>query len=134
VVLTDWMMPHLSGLELTRKIRSEDRFHYTYVIMITALGGRDHYIEGMSAGADDFVTKPVDPAGLCARLRVAERILSLQAEAHRLEGLLPVCMYCKNIRDAGDRWQPLEEYVGEKAEINFSPDLCPGCRSEIGGS
>ena len=129
VVLTDWMMPQMDGLELTRKIRSEERLHYAYVIMITALAGKDNYIEGMNAGADDFVTKPVDPAGLHARLRVAERILSLQAEAHRLEGLLPVCMYCKNIRDAGDRWHSLEEYVGEKADLNFSHDLCPECRA-----
>jgi DNA-binding response OmpR family regulator len=123
------MMPQMTGLDLCRKIRSEHRLHYTYVIMITALGGRENYIEGMNAGADDFVTKPVDPGGLRARLRVAERILDLQAEARRLEGLLPVCMYCKNIRDAGQQWQPLEEYVGRNADMSFAHDLCPDCRA-----
>src|SRR6185436_8838949 len=73
VVISDVLMPEIDGLELCRKIRLHKQSKYTYFIMITALIGKKDYLEGMEAGADDFVTKPVDPDELKARLRVAER-------------------------------------------------------------
>jgi sigma-B regulation protein RsbU (phosphoserine phosphatase) len=130
LVITDWMMPNMNGLDLCRNIRNVERSNYTYVIMLTALHGRSNYLEGMEAGADDFLTKPFDPEGLQARLRAAERIVSLQIEASRLEGLLPICVYCKKIRDGQQQWQQLEEYVGQKTETAFTPTLCPTCASK----
>ncbi|MBP1691859.1 MAG: response regulator receiver protein [Bacteroidetes bacterium] len=129
LVITDWMMPEVNGLELTRRIRNADSTLYTYVILLTALSGRNHFLEGMEAGADDFVTKPLEVDGLHIRLRVAERILSLQHERQQLEGLLPICSYCKRIRDEGDHWHSLEGYVGEKTDASFSPTLCPDCQT-----
>jgi two-component system cell cycle response regulator len=81
LVITDVLMPELDGLDLCRKIRLQKQSKYTYIIMITALIGKKDYLEGMDAGADDFVTKPFDPDELKARLRVAERILAFQEQA-----------------------------------------------------
>src|SRR5207237_7458846 len=60
LVISDWMMPHLDGLELCRRIRGERRALYTYFILLTALRGKSAYLVGMDAGADDFITKPFD--------------------------------------------------------------------------
>jgi two-component system, cell cycle response regulator len=81
LVISDLLMPDIDGLELVRKIRANKQAKYTYIILITALIGKKDYLEGMDAGADDFVTKPFDPDELKARLRVAERIISFQEHA-----------------------------------------------------
>lgn len=128
VVITDWMMPRLDGLELARRIRAaggQDR--YTWIIMLTALSGRAHYLDGMEAGADDFVTKPVDAHELRARLRVAERVLGLHRAVRQLEGLLPICSYCKRIRDEVERWSQVEEYISRRTEAQFTHGICPDC-------
>lgn len=130
-VITDWMMPELDGLELTRRIRSHRKDRYTYVLLLTALAGRDRYLDGMMAGADDFVSKPVDREELHARLRVAERILGLQREVRQLEGLLPICSYCKKIRDEKEQWSQVEEYVSRKTEAQFSHGVCPDCYDRV---
>ncbi len=127
IVVTDWMMPKLDGPGLCRKIRADHRLRYTYLIMLTALGGRERFLEGMNAGADDFLTKPVDINILHARIRVAERVLRLQSEASELEGLLPICTYCKRIRDGREDWQPIDRYVAARTETSFAHDLCPEC-------
>jgi signal transduction histidine kinase len=79
------MMPGLDGLELCRRIRADGRAAYTYIILLTVLGGKANYLEAMRAGADDFINKPFDVDQLQARLRVAERILGLQRDLTRLE-------------------------------------------------
>jgi DNA-binding response OmpR family regulator len=81
LVISDLLMPDIDGLQLVRKIRAQKQAKYTYIILITALIGKKDYLEGMDAGADDFVTKPFDPDELKARLRVAERIISFQEHA-----------------------------------------------------
>ena len=95
--ITDWMMPELDGLQLYRLVRADKRLRYTYILILTALAGKENYLEALDAGADDFVTKPVEEEELKARLRVAERILGLQAEVKQLQGLLSICAYCKKI-------------------------------------
>jgi DNA-binding response OmpR family regulator len=127
MLISDWMMPELDGLELCRRIRAESRPNYTYIILLTALSGKAHYLEGMQAGADDFVVKPFDLDELQARLRVGERILSLQQEVRQLRGLLPICSYCKRIRDDRNNWTQIEEYVTQHSEALFSHSLCPEC-------
>lgn len=127
IVITDWMMPEMDGPELCRRIRADARFRYTYIILLTALGGRKLYLEGMHAGADDFVSKPFDMDELGVRLKAAERILDLQAEVSVLSGLLPTCSFCKSIRDETERWQPLEEYVEGRSDTTFAHELCPEC-------
>jgi sigma-B regulation protein RsbU (phosphoserine phosphatase) len=133
IVITDWMMPKMTGLDLCRKIRADRRLVYTYCIMLTALGGRESFLEGMNAGADDFLTKPVDINILHARVRVAERVIRLQSEASKLEGLLPICTYCKRIRDGREEWQAVEEYVAARTQTSFAQNLCPECSAKQKG-
>src|SRR4051794_31733302 len=78
LVISDLLMPDVDGLELCRRIRAAKASKYTYIILLTALIGKKDYLEGMEAGADDFITKPFDPDELKARLGVAERIIAIQ--------------------------------------------------------
>ncbi len=86
VVISDWTMPGLSGLELCRRIRAEAG-SYTYFILVTSHDGLDRTLEGMSAGADDYLLKPLDSDDLQARLIAAGRVTSLHGEldVHRAE-------------------------------------------------
>src|SRR5690242_1257523 len=68
VVISDWLMPETDGLELCRRIRSAEKTRYCYVILLSALQGKSHYLEALHSGADDFVSKPYDPDQLRARL------------------------------------------------------------------
>jgi two-component system cell cycle response regulator len=88
LVISDVLMPEIDGFELCRRIRTHKQSKYTYIIMITALIGKKDYLEGMDAGADDFVTKPFDADELKARLRVAERIIMFQEQAALAEEAL----------------------------------------------
>jgi DNA-binding response OmpR family regulator len=81
LVISDLVMPDIDGLELCRRIRGNKQSHYTYIILLTALIGKKDYLEGMDAGADDFVTKPFDTDELKARLGVATRIISFKEQA-----------------------------------------------------
>lgn len=80
IVLTDWMMPGMNGIELIEWIRSRDFGRYVYTILVTSRGRETDLIEGLSSGADDFLTKPVNANILHARLTVAERIWRIQQD------------------------------------------------------
>lgn len=127
VVITDWMMPRVDGLELTRRIRSLAPGSYTWIILLTALRGQASYLDGMEAGADDFVSKPINQHELHARLRVAERVLGLQRTVGQLEGLLPICSYCKRIRDEAESWAQVDDYVSRHTDAQFTHGICPDC-------
>lgn len=84
VVISDWAMPGLNGLQLCRNIRAHQTATYTYFIMVTNHGGQDEILEGMTAGADDYLIKPLDPSDLQARLVAAGRVTSLHHQlAHQ---------------------------------------------------
>jgi DNA-binding response OmpR family regulator len=127
IVISDWQMPEVDGPELCRRIRARPTERYTYFLLVTATGGKKRYLEGMDAGADDFITKPVDMDELRARLKAAERMLGLRNHVQRLEGLLPICAYCKRIRDVAEQWQSIESYVEARSEAQFSHGYCPDC-------
>lgn len=127
IVISDWYMPEMDGPELCRRIRARRDQPYVYFILVTGSGGREQYLAGMRAGADDFITKPVDADQLCARLTVAERILGVRRELQQLEGLLPICAYCKRIRDDQENWSSLEGYIEKRSEAQFSHGICPEC-------
>jgi DNA-binding response OmpR family regulator len=132
LVLLDRLMPDLDGVELCRRIRARRQTKYTYVILVTMVGGKEPYLEGMDAGADDYFSKPFDPDELRARFRVAERVLDLQNELAHFRGLLPVCAYCKAIRDEHGAWVSVERYIQERTPISISHGICPPCyRSEV---
>lgn len=79
LVISDWSMPKMTGVELCRKIRKRSSSSYTYIILLTSHGGTDSVVEGLEAGADDFITKPFQPEELHVRLRAGERLLSLES-------------------------------------------------------
>ena len=126
LLVTDWNMPDIDGPELCRRLRAPGRKVYTYVILLTTHSGKSKYLEGLQAGADDFMTKPVDEDELAARLKVGERIVALQKEMRQMEGLLSICMHCKKIRE-GEKWVPVERYVASRTATQFSHGLCPDC-------
>ena len=78
VLISDWMMPVMDGPALCSEVRKLPRESYTYIVLLTALEGKSNYLEGMDAGADDFMTKPFDVEQLASRIHVAERIIELQ--------------------------------------------------------
>ena len=133
IIITDWMMPGVDGGELSELIRAQVDGPYTYIIVLTSLTGKGSFLDAMDAGADDFLSKPVDMDELTARLRVAERVLALQAEVKLMQKLLPICMYCGKIRDKNAdwddqaNWENLENYVQENTDVQFSHGVCKDC-------
>jgi putative two-component system response regulator len=79
LVVSDWEMPEMSGIELCRHIRQRYASGYVYIILLTARRGTQNIVEGLNAGADDFITKPFEPQELCVRIHAGERILSLES-------------------------------------------------------
>lgn len=132
VVVSDWMMPKSDGLELCRRIRSRTGVEYIYFILLT---GRDatseNQNEAADAGVDDFLTKPLDLSELWMRLRVAERILRYTTQVRQLEQMLPICSYCKKIRDDQNYWQQIEGYISERTGSDFSHSVCPECYQRV---
>ena len=80
LAILDWMMPGLDGVDITRKIRTLGVQHYVYIILLTSKNGRDDVIEGLEAGADDYIKKPFDPNELKVRVRAGVRLVQLQEE------------------------------------------------------
>jgi sigma-B regulation protein RsbU (phosphoserine phosphatase) len=131
IVVSDWMMPEMNGLELCRRLRERTDAHYTYFILLTARGGDENHREAMAAGVDDFLTKPLDREELEIRLRVADRILGFATQVRQLKELLPICMYCKKIRDDQNYWKIIEEYIHQHTGSDFSHGICPDCYEKI---
>ena len=140
LAVLDWMMPEMDGIEVCRQLRQRTG-DYVYIILLTAKDRKEDVVAGLEAGADDYITKPCDPQELHSRIRAGERIVNLksgleqkvseleEALAHvkRLQGLLPICMHCKKIRDDKDTWHRLENYIQEHSEAMFTHSLCQEC-------
>lgn len=145
IAIIDWMMPKLDGLEVCARVRRNAQRPYIYLILLTAKAQRDEIARGLEAGADDYVVKPFDPDELRARIKVGQRVVGLEralakrvADLERaledvktLKKLLPICMYCKRIRDDRDYWHQIEEYIHAETGSDFSHGICPHCMSEI---
>ena len=127
LVIVDWMMPGLDGIELCRRIRATALRSPVYVILLTARTSRQDLVAGLEAGADDYLTKPFDPDELRARIHVGQRTLGLIANIKQLSGLLPICSYCKRIRGDHDYWEQVESYITEHTDALFSHGICPSC-------
>jgi sigma-B regulation protein RsbU (phosphoserine phosphatase) len=141
LAILDWIMPGLDGIEVCRRIRQMSLSLPVYIIFLTSKGSREDIVEGLQAGADDFLTKPFDTQELQARLQVGVRVVKLQAElaqrikeleaaldqVNQLEGILPICSYCKKIRDDKDYWQQIESYIEAHSEALFTHSICPDC-------
>jgi DNA-binding response OmpR family regulator len=127
LLISDMVMPDVHGLELCRRIRAANRPDYTYIILLTSVGGQSGHLVGMRAGADDFINKPLDEEQLVVRLVFAERILNLQSQIEQLSGLLPICCVCKKVRDDQNYWQQVKSYISKRTDARFSHGYCPDC-------
>ncbi len=128
LIVSDWMMPGLDGLAFCEKVRARARTPYTYFILLTANNtSAENYALATSAGIDDFLTKPLDRIALQMRLAVAERILKYTAEIRHLQEMIPICVYCRRVRDEHDYWDLVESYIQKETGSRFSHGACPEC-------
>jgi sigma-B regulation protein RsbU (phosphoserine phosphatase) len=128
VVVSDWIMPNSDGLELCKRIRGRTGSEYVYFILLSSRDATgENRTAAADAGVDDFLTKPLDIAELWTRLRVAERILRYTTQVRQLEQMMPICSYCKKIRDDQNYWQQIEGYISARTGSDFSHSVCPEC-------
>ena len=145
VGLVDWEMPQMEGIEVCRQARALPGLPPIFLILVTVRDSKQDVVAGLLAGANDYITKPFDKTELLARVKVAtqmvelqqtltERVEELKEALHnvkQLSGLLPICSYCKKIRDDQNYWQQVESYVGKHSEAQFSHSICPACYEEF---
>lgn len=141
LVILDWMMPGLDGPEVCRRLRKlpgGDRF---YILLLTAKMEKEDICAGLQSGADDYITKPFHRDELHSRIAVGQRIILLQDrlqhrvvelekalhEVQLLRGLLPICSYCKRIREGEQYQQSVEAYLAQHSAAKFSHGVCPDC-------
>tara|TARA_B110000037_G_scaffold202300_1_gene244356 strand:+ start:2048 stop:2584 length:537 start_codon:yes stop_codon:yes gene_type:complete len=128
IVISDWMMPDVDGLQLCEQIRSQRAENYTYFVLVTAQRRSRANLElAIDAGVDEFLKKPISTEEIWNRLRVAERILSFTSQVKQLESLIPICCYCKKVRNDSDLWEQVEHYVNERTGADFTHSICPCC-------
>lgn len=141
LAILDWIMPGHDGIDVCKLARANAATARKYLILLTAKSEKDDIVTGLNAGANDYVTKPFDEKELLARVRVGERMIQLEnqlqnrvhelehAMAHikRLQGILPICMFCHRIRDDEESWQRIEQYIMENSDAQISHGLCPDC-------
>jgi phosphoserine phosphatase RsbU/P len=145
LVVLDWMMPGLEGIEICRRLRGTPGFELVYVILLTSRGDKGDLADGLAAGANDYIAKPFDPGELIARIRVGERMVKLQsslaarvaeledamAHVRRLQGLLPICSHCKKVRNEANYWERVDSYLTSRSDLEFTHGICPDCSEKM---
>jgi len=152
LILMDILMPEQDGVETCRQIKRCAHLQDVPVIMVTAKNDLSNLKEAFSAGAMDYISKPVNSVELLARVSSAlllkqemdrrknrefelrrsnEELQKALKEVKVLRGLIPICASCKKIRNDGGFWQQLEEYLGEHSEAEFSHGLCQPCIKKL---
>jgi len=144
LAILDWMMPGMSGVDVCHKLREHQNDNPPYVILLTSLNSESNIVEGLEAGADDYITKPFDFYELNARIGVGQRVVDLQASlssrvkeledalghVKTLQGILPICMHCHKIRDDQESWHRIEAYIEQHSAAQFSHSICETCLQE----
>ena len=113
IVITDWMMPDLSGLDLCQRLRADVHRGYTYIILLTSIAEKDNVVKGLAAGADDYLTKPFDPAELLARIGVGRRIIDLHRQIDAKNKLLEEMAHSDPLTGLPNR-RAIEEWAGRQ--------------------
>ncbi|MDX6614725.1 MAG: phosphoserine phosphatase RsbU/P [Blastocatellia bacterium] len=145
LAILDIMMPQMDGLEICRKVRQLSRAIPPYLILLSAMSAKDQVVEGISAGANDYLTKPFHREELRVRVGVGVQMLALQqtlaervqqleaalSQVKELQGILPICSYCKMIRDDQNYWQKVESYISDHTDVQFSHGICPDCYAVV---
>ena len=143
LALIDIGLPDISGIEVLKRVKAG--YPGTAVIILTGNATLDSAIEAANMGAFSYLVKPYDMEQLLLNIRRAiekqqaeedrERlILELKealAKVKRLEGIIPICSYCKKIRDDKEIWQQMERYISDHSEALFSHGICPECASKV---
>lgn len=141
LVILDWMMPGMDGLEVLRRIREREDGESFYILLLTSRDEKKDIVEGLDAGANDYLPKPFNPGELRARVEVGRRMIFMQETLARkieelrkaiekirtLRGIIPICAGCKKIRNDQGYWQQVEVYVKNHSDAEFSHGLCPEC-------
>jgi len=144
LALMDWTMPRMDGLELCKRVRTLQRSPRPYLIFLTAKGRIEDIVTGLEAGADDYMIKPFEREELRARIHAGRRVLDLErslsdrvveledalGRVKLLQGLIPICAWCKKVRDDRNYWQQVEQYVTDHSEAQFTHSICPDCRAK----
>ncbi len=144
LAILDWTMPGLDGLEVCRRVRALSKPTKPYLIFVTARARTQDIVAGLGSGADDYIVKPFQREELRARVQVGVRMLELQAmlaervrqleealtRVKQLQGLLPICSYCKKVRDDQNYWQQVETYIEGHSDAQFTHGICPECREK----
>ncbi|MBJ6724178.1 response regulator [Geomesophilobacter sediminis] len=145
IAILDWKMPGMEGVEICQKLRNEMPDPFVYIILLTSQHRDEDLVVGMEAGADDYITKPFKAEELRVRLTAGIRIQHLIETEHKLtedlkkslseikvlKGLLPICAYCKKIRDDTGYWQKIEDYFSEHLDTKFTHGFCQDCADKI---
>lgn len=148
LAVLDWMMPGVDGPEVCRRVRATPRLAGTYLLLLTARECPENVVAGLRAGANDYVIKPFHNDELEARINVGAQVVQLQSElaervkeleaalaqVKQLRGLLPMCSYCKKVRDDQAYWQEVGDYIGTHTDAECSHGVCPGCWEKVIGS
>ena len=144
IAVLDWEMPGISGIDLCRKIKSLDRSSPIHVILLTARDSKNDISQGFEAGADDYITKPFNDDELGARIRVAERIVTIQSSLNSsLEELrealdmvqsfeepVAVCRKCQKIGAFDGSWRTPEKLLEYPVDPRFIQLGCPNCKKK----
>ena len=138
LILLDLLMPGMDGFKVMEGLKEIEEGSYLPVLVITAQP--DQKLPALRAGAKDFVSKPFDLAEVLARVHNMLEVRLLHAELQKalenvklLSGLLPICMWCKKIRDDQGYWNAVEHYLGQHSEAEFSHGICPDCKRKYSG-
>ena len=145
IAILDWMMPELDGVQVCQTLHGLPSNRILYIILLTAKGRKEDIVAGLESGADDYLVKPFDREELRARVNAGIRIVALELQladrvrqledalgrVHELQGLLPICSYCKKVRDDQNYWHEVETYVSERSAAAFSHGVCPVCRDKV---
>jgi phosphoserine phosphatase RsbU/P len=145
ITILDSVSPRLCAIDICRRIRQQQTLQAIYVVLLTVRDNRAHNREALEAGADDYVSKPFDADELQVRVNVGVKVVQLRSElaqrvtqleeararVQHLQGLLPICSYCKSIRDDNDYWHRVEKYIGAHSDVQFTHGICPDCWKNV---
>ncbi len=151
LILMDVVMPEMNGVEACRRIKELESARDTPIIMVTSMADVETLQSAFEAGAVDYVTKPIEPVELMARIRSALRLKaemdarkkreqeltkknqeleSALSEIKTLRGFIPICAWCKKIRNIEGYWEQMEHYIEQHSQATFSHSICKECAAK----
>ena len=125
LIVLDLLMPGLDGFEVMEGLKAVETQGYLPVLVQTAQP--QHKVRALKAGAKDFVSKPFDLVEVLLRVHNLLEVRLLLSAVRVLNSLLPICSYCRRIRDIKNYWRSVEDYVGQHTDSKFSHGICPDC-------